>query len=49
MIKTRFSYTIKNFQTNQAMECQDSFLLQFLNQQGTIIQHACPHTSQQNG
>ena len=49
MITTQFSCTIKIFRTDNAMEYQDSVLLQFLKQQGTIVQRSCPHTSQQNG
>ncbi|XP_058005676.1 uncharacterized protein LOC110640683 isoform X3 [Hevea brasiliensis] len=34
---------------DNAVEYRDSYLLQFLSQQGTVVQHSCPHTSQQNG
>jgi len=49
MIKTQFSLAIKILRTDNAMEYRDSSLLQFLSQQGTVVQRSCPHTSQQNG
>ena len=49
MIKTQFSYTIQTLRTDNAMEYQDSTLLQFLASQGTVVQRSCPYTSQQNG
>ena len=49
MIKTQFSSVIKILRTDNAMEYQDSSFLQFLCQQGTVVQHSCPHTSQHNG
>ena len=45
MITTQFSCTIKILRTDNAMEYQDSVLLQFLKQQGTIVQRSYPHTS----
>ncbi|XP_058783886.1 uncharacterized protein LOC131658611 [Vicia villosa] len=35
--------------TNNAMEYREFSLLQFLSQQGIVVQCSCPHTSQQNG
>jgi len=49
MIKTQFSCHIKTLRTDNAMEYKDSSLLQFLSQQGIVVQRSCPHTSQQNG
>jgi len=49
MVKTQFSCAIKILRTDNAMEYRDSFLLQFLSQQGTTVQRSCPHTSQPNG
>ena len=48
MISTQFSKTIKIFCTNNAMEYKDSQFLDFIHTQGTIIQHSCAGTSQQN-
>lgn len=48
-LKKQFSCVIKILQTDNVMEYTNSSLLQFLNQQGTVVQCLCPHTSQQNG
>ena len=37
MIKTQFSCTIKTLRTDNAMEYRDSFLLQFLGEEGTVV------------
>ena len=49
MVKTQFSCAIKILRRDNAMEYRESSLLQFLSQQGAVVQHSCPHTSQQNG
>jgi hypothetical protein len=49
MISTQFSKTIKIFRTDNVMEYRDSQFLDFIHTQGTIIQHSCAGTSQQNG
>jgi hypothetical protein len=49
IISTQFSKAIKVFHTDNAMEYKDSQLLDFIHTQGTIIQHSCLGTSQQNG
>ena len=49
MISTQFSKAIKIFRTDNAMEYRDSQFLDFIHTQGTIIQHSCVGTSQQNG
>ncbi|KAK9169204.1 hypothetical protein Syun_001344 [Stephania yunnanensis] len=49
MIKTQFVRSIKILRTDNALEYRDSMLLQFLKQQGTIVQRSCPYTSRQNG
>lgn len=49
MIHTQFSCTIQTLRTDNALEYRDSSLLNFLSDQGTIVQRSCPYTSQQNG
>ena len=49
MVKTQFSCAIKILRIDNAMEYRESSLLQFLSQQGTVVQRSCPHTFQQNG
>ena len=45
MIQTQFSCKIKIFRTDNAMEYKDTNFIQFLAQQGTILQRSFPGTS----
>jgi len=50
MVQTQFSRTIKIFHSDNAMEYNDKYFLNFLKQQGPLSHRSCrPYTSQQNG
>ena len=49
MIKTQFSCDIKVFRADNAAEYNDSGVLNFLRQHGSLPHRSCPGTSQQNG
>ena len=48
MVKIQFSFSIKTFCTDNAVEYIDPIISHFLSQNGTIVQGSCPGTPQQN-
>lgn len=45
-VKTQFNYTIKALRADN--EAEFTSMRSFLNDYGTVFQHSCPHTPQQN-
>ena len=49
MVLTHFSKQIKIFRSDNAQEYREKTFMKFLAENGTLLHHSCPGTSQQNG